>query len=240
MKHFRLSLLAFGLVATAACQPTPPERDYNQEALERGAEKMAACGAASCTTLNLDGARLENYGDIAALTHVNKLMVSYTTLPDISALTPMVQLSELHIGQTKVKSLSPLSAFPNLKLLHAQGLDLSDISPVAQLRGLQELVIGTYKLTDISAVKQLRHLKVLDISDSKVADLSALKGHPSLEVVEMLNLSQRPDLAPLLTLRKLRSVTIDQHNLDAAGEAVVAKLRAKGVKVTAVEAVIVC
>ena len=65
-------ITVFALLATlAACEdPAPPEMT--------GQDIVDACIATGCTVLNLDGHALEGYSQLAALTQVEVLMISYT------------------------------------------------------------------------------------------------------------------------------------------------------------------
>lgn len=239
MKFTILSLVAAGTVALAACVPTDQPYDHDAALLASGQEKLATCISETCTTLNLDGARLPDYDVLGALTHVDALMISYTNFGELADIADMTQLRELHIGRTSVTDLSALPGFANLRLLHAQGLDVSDYEYVAQLSNLEELVIGSFALTDISFVSGLTQLKSLDLSGSRVTDLSPLSGHPTLETLELVEMDSS-DLAPLLTMPNLRHVSIPQHIAESYPDRVEA-LRAKGIIVEiAVEIMIVC
>ncbi|MBU2980745.1 hypothetical protein KO498_02855 [Lentibacter algarum] len=205
-----------------------------------GPKVIAECAAVKCTTIDLTHALEADYSTLAGMPHIDRLMVSYTDLSSLDPLLAMTQLTELHIGGTKVQDLSEIGQFTKLELLHAQGLGLSDISAVGQLGELKELVIGSPHLSDITALKNLHNLKRLDLTGAPVSDISALTALSNLETIELLNMSQLKDISPLLDLPNLKHVSVTVANLDAAGQDVVARLKAKGIHVQAFDMMAVC
>lgn len=226
-----LPIVAFG--ALAACQPTPitPSFDY-------GEERVADCVATACTELTLDYAPLSDYTQIAGLNHVTALMLGFTDFENIGEIAPMAQLRELHIGNTQVRDLTGIAAFRNLELLHVQNIEPENWGPLGAVQSLRELAIGHPGMRDFSIIAQLPQLQRIHISDvGEETDLSGIGAHPGLRSVH-LSSDYLTDLSPLLRLPNLREVSIEASN-EVRHAAVIAQLRARGVRVTLTEPVVV-
>lgn len=200
------------LTLIAACEDQAPSLPPQ----ETGQDIVDDCIASRCTILDLDSRHLDDYGQLAALDHVEVLMISYTDFSDLSALAPLRQLRELHIGATDVTNLSGLAAFPQLEVLHVQDLQAQDYSAIRQLRQLQELAIGFAPLTSLDLVQDLPALRRLSAPGTDVTDLNGLEGHPALEVID-LSLTFDLDFAPLLTLPRLKEATLEYYGPEPAG-----------------------
>ena len=156
-------LLSFGIVAcveTTGSDPEAARAEHEATRLREGEAILSDCIATQCSTLDLDGKRLADYGAINGLTHVKVLMLSYTDFDDLSDIAGMTQLTELHIGQTALTDLSGLSSVPNLRLLHAQSnYSVSDFTPHraanhARRTGCRELADDLGCLCGIAASAQ--------------------------------------------------------------------------------------
>lgn len=181
---------------------------------------------------------IANYSELAALSHVTVLMLSYTTFSDLADIAPMTQLQELHIGQTEVQDLTGLAAFPNLRLLHLQGVRPESWAPLAQLTQLRELAVGNADMNDFSFIARLPQLQRLRITNAASdADLSGLGRHPGLQSVDITDIALT-DISPLLRLPNLKEVSLASYDAETHA-AVLAQLRARGVKVNLVENVVV-
>lgn len=232
-----LSLPMVALIALAGCQP-----QMGQVLANEGQSFVDDCMVLECGTLALDYRNLTDYRQIARLHHVTELMLSHTDFSNLSDLAGMSQLEALHIGDTRVRDLSGLAALPNLRLLHMQGVTPSSWAPLASLPGLRELAVGTFDLADLSFVADVPGLQRLYLARADAAlDLSTLGRHPGLRAIHIGDadgLSTVPDLSPLLRLPNLREVSVFTFTPeDHAGA--IAALRARGVRVTLSEPVII-
>ena len=237
---FRPGLIAVPLIAAlalAACQPQATLDLSNQ-----GQVYVDECILEECTTLRLDHASLTDYGQVARLHHVTELMLSSTSFSDLSDLAGMTQLTALHFGNSRVRDLSGLAALPNLRLLHMQGIDPVSWGPVTRLPALEELAVGTFDLRDLSFVAGLPGLKRLHLAQvDERLDLATLGAHPGLRAVHLGDadgMSSIPDLSPLLQLPNLREVSVYTLRPEDHAQAIAA-LRARGVRVTLTEPVII-
>ncbi|NBT32228.1 MAG: leucine-rich repeat domain-containing protein [Rhodobacteraceae bacterium] len=236
-------LLSFGIVAcveTTGSDPEAARAEHEATRLREGEAILSDCIATQCSTLDLDGKRLADYGAINGLTHVKVLMLSYTDFDDLSDIAGMTQLTELHIGQTALTDLSGLSSFPNLRLLHAQSnYSVSDFTPIGRLTTLEELAVGNWQMTSAAFVGSLRRLKRLDVSVANLDTAQGIANHPSLEVLD-IGEAAPPDLGFLTTIPHLKRLSIGEPYGNDAGAAVLDRLKARGVEVTRIEAVVVC
>lgn len=215
-----LALLCFGLLV-ACDQIIEANRtaQYEAASLARGNAALAACIAAECEVLDIDGMWLENFSVLNALPHVTVLMASRSNLASLEDISGMPQLKELHITRSDVTDLTGLKYLPQLTVLHIESAPVdTDFSPVAQLSGLKELAIGDLdSRTDASFIQNMRQLENLLISwRGDDADLSVLRGHPSLKNI-VLNGPLPADQSALLSMPRLESIMInDDYSLDPA------------------------
>lgn len=230
----RTAILPVLLVGTlAACQQTATVQTFDY-----GEEQLAACIASACTELTLDYAPLPDYSRIAGLNHVTALMLGFTDFADLGDLATMTQLQELHIGYTHVRDLTGIAAFPDLRLLHIQNVEPQSWEPLASLQNLRELAIGHHEMADLSIIARLPRLERLHIANvSDLTDLSGIGSHGGLQSVHLDN-DALSDLSPLLRLPNLRDVSMDAFD-ETRHAAVIAQLRARGVRVTITEPVVV-
>lgn len=227
------ALPVLAVCALAACQTTPSTSQFAY-----GQVRLEQCIAAACTELGLDNAPLRDYAQVAGLSHVTALMLGFTEFADLGDIAAMGQLEELHIGSTQVRDLSGLAAFPNLRLLHMQWVEPTSLAPLAGLRNLRELAIGHAGLSDLSIIAQMPGLQRLHLTHADDrTDLASLGRHPGLQSVHIAS-DAIGDLSPLLRLPALREVSMEAYS-DTRHADVIAQLRARGVRVTLTEPVVI-
>lgn len=218
------------------CMEAVPPVDYEQEAFQRGAEKVEACRQSECARLDLDGAQLQDYSVLDDMPHVTKLMMSRTNITDLADIAQMTQLKELHISWTAIDDLSGLSAFPNLELLHANNLEAApDYTPIYRLAGLKELSLDARAADGLGFVRNMRQLESLYIMDGQVSDLAPLAGNRTIKELVIRDLSAE-DETPLLKMRNLRMLDTGYREV---GSPIRDALEDRGVTVS-FPAVVVC
>lgn len=216
-----VTIICLGLVACDEAREAKERafmERYEAEILARGAETIADCITVQCTVLDIDGMRLEDYSVINGLSHVTVLMASRTSFDNLDDIKGMRQLEELHISSTSVSDLTGLENFPRLKVLHIEGaMTGMDMSPIAQLTGLRELAMGELdKDFDASFIQNMLQLEKLAYSRfGQTADISILRGHPSLQNIHIYG-ELPADQSALLTLPKLKIITLNEVTLDPA------------------------
>jgi len=225
----RILATFFAFVVLIGCVPdAPPERDWQQEALQKGAEKVAACQASECTRLDLDGTWLEDFSVLNDMPHVTKLMLSRSNFDDLSQISGMTQLQELHISWTDVNDLSALSAFGNLRLLHANDMNnRPDYAPVYRMTALKELSLDARPDDGLQFVRQMRGLEALFLMRGEIADLSPLAGNRSIKELA-IEAATPDDISPILQMRNLRKLDVNEWVLDDATKS---QLEGRGITV---------
>ena len=239
----RLIALPATLSLLMSCQMTDPgsPTTTREQRLVLGQTVIDDCVRSECGRLNLDSQLVEDYSQVAALTHVTSFMASYTDFSDLSDIAAMSQLRELHIGQSGVRDLSGLSSFPNLRLLHAQGLSDATYDEIAQLVQLEELAVGRASLTDLSFLTPLRRLKALNLDNATIGSFAGLAGHPSIERLSLNGAVLPDDISGLRSMRNLKQISVIPDNLSDDQRDVIDDLNARGVEVMfIVVAVVVC
>lgn len=221
---------ALALITLVACVQTTDTTAHGQERVDE-------CVATACTTLNVDGYGLRDYGQVNALSHVTALMVSYTDFADLADIAAMGQLTEIHLGHSEVSDLSGLAAFPNLRLVHMQAVSAQAVASAAFPAGLRELAVGGPGLADLSIVHRVPGLQRLHVDTFTTSiSLSALEGHRNLRTIHLGDI-RGIELAPLLALPGLREVSLEFEpgGPDPVQTSVIAQLRARGVNVSTEE-----
>lgn len=177
------------------------------EQLARGKATLAECIATRCTTLNLDGQRLDDFSVVNTLNHVEALMVSRSNFDTLADIKDMTQLKELHISYTDVTDIALVTNFPALKVLHFEGGSSAvDKTPIAQLTGLTDLALsGVGDDFDASFIRNMPLLENLIIRGWDTADLRPLRSHPSLRNVEIGG-KLPADQTAILTMPKLEGI----------------------------------
>jgi len=238
MKPFRLFA---GAALLAGCMQAddPVADNWIEQQAERAKARLDECIATQCATLDLDGLHLADYSQLAGLTHVTVLMISYTDFDDLSHIAGMTGLTELHIGSTKVRDLSGLAGFQNLRLLHAQGLEVTDYAVLAALPRLNEMSVSVESTAQMAQVAAARGLRWLDMEGSRDFDLAPLAGHPGIEVLDLNESWNYEGLDALLSLPRLTTLSIEETVSDE-DNATVEALETKGVEVIALPIMIVC
>lgn len=241
-EYFRTVAAAvfFGLPVgfLAGCVAQPSWQEQNQANREAA---LATCIDTGCNVLDINGMAMEDYGQLALLTHVTDLMMSRTGLASLSDLATMDQLVGLHISGTDITSLEGIDSFPNLRLLHAQYLPGVDLSPLARLNRLEELAVGGSDFLGLSFVAEMRGLERLNVVyGTRVQDLSPLANHPNLQRLD-LDVGCDVDLSPLLSIPNLAGIHLyTACGVSEAQEAVLTALRDRDVEVTQAAQVVVC
>ncbi len=181
--------------------------------------------------------RLRSLDGLGALTHLEALSVSYTSVDDLSPLGALASLRvllaaksrvraldglgltalrRLDVSQTKVRSLAALAGCADLAEVSLDACEsVSDLAPLCGLEKLRCLALkGCAGVRDFSALASLSALECLDLSDTSFDDDAVLAALPRLcEVrLEGTPLAKRP--------RKLSALNAQ---LSARGGAVVTR-----------------
>jgi len=241
MRTLNLIISALCVSAFLGCAPEPQTprdtRFLNTQ------EKIALCISQNCETLNIDRGDMEDFSELAALTHVRALRMSWTDFDDLNDIAAMPQLEELHVSSTQLRDLNGLDAFPMLRVLHVQwNSELDDFSPIGGVTTLTELALGGNDVGDMAFVANLSNLDGLSLVNGTVSSFEALRSHPNLSRLDLEATDMPADISPLLSIPGLKMVSIRNVGHTAAQKAVFDELRAKGVVVEDIQdaVVVIC
>lgn len=91
--------------------------------------------------------------------HLQKLIVSYNNISDLTPLKEMESLTFLRMNCNPIEDLSPLKNLSKLEFLQISATYVDDLSPVASLQSLTTLDVWGIKNIDLTPLKDLKNLK---------------------------------------------------------------------------------
>ncbi|WP_116599081.1 toll/interleukin-1 receptor domain-containing protein [Primorskyibacter marinus] len=109
-----------------------------------------------------DNAKLAKFGEY---TYLRRIVLSRTTVSDISPLQQMSALLELFLDETPVAAIAALKDKSHLVGLHLGGTRVTDISPLSRCRSLEWLNLRDTSVTDLLPLIGMRKLGGLMLPD---------------------------------------------------------------------------
>jgi serine/threonine protein kinase len=107
------------------------------------------------TELELMSRDISDISELAGLTNLGYLMLSFNNIIDISALAGLTNLEELNLSYNNIIDISTLAGLTNLEKLLLHSNNISDISALKGLTNLEALYLDDNPLTQ-SQVDELR------------------------------------------------------------------------------------
>ena len=136
-----------------------------------------------------------------------------TRITSLEDLKYFENLTSLEIDSlTKISDISPIVNCPNLKHFTVRYANIRDISPLLQLKTLNWLGLDNNPIEDFSPIGQLTDLTLLTLNNTGVKDLKFLENLTNLEVLDLCN-NQFDDVTPLLSLKRIRHLYLDEQKL---------------------------
>ena len=136
-----------------------------------------------------------------------------TRITSLEDLKYFENLTSLEIDSlTKISDISPIVNCPNLQHFTVRYANIRDISPLLQLKTLNWLGLDNNPIEDFSPIGQLTDLTLLTLNNTGVKDLKFLENLTNLEVLDLCN-NQFDDVTPLLSLKKIRHLYLDEQKL---------------------------
>ncbi|MBJ7417959.1 MAG: hypothetical protein JHC88_21325, partial [Niveispirillum sp.] len=173
--------------------------DY-QEALAR-IEKEAT---AKTGVLDLGGLPTlsETPREIAGLSHLQSLNLSFSAVSDLSYISSLDNLESLSCVSTELRDLKPLANLRRLREFTCLGTKVRDLGPLSGLKNLEHLVCGETNVNDLTPLENLTNLLLLDCWNTEVYDLTPIR---KLINLKHLNVSSTivQDLNPVRDFDKL-------------------------------------
>ena len=94
--------------------------------------------------------------DFARMSYDNNILIlHFTQISDISALSGLTALESLHLQNTPVSDISALSGLIALETLVLTDTQISDISALSGLTALKELYLYGTEVRDVSAIQHM-------------------------------------------------------------------------------------
>lgn len=163
----------------------------------------------------VEGVLYDKIGDIKSIEdlkyfiNLNRLVISYNQIEDISVLAEMKNLDTLGLYFNKIRDISALSELPSLRYLYIYNNNIADISPLSGLKELKELYIQNNQINDINALKSLNNLKVLAANNNQISSISVVADMESLKEVSFID-------NPVLDMSPAEEVEIVNQNVNLA------------------------
>ncbi|MBV8255967.1 MAG: hypothetical protein JO154_25455 [Chitinophaga sp.] len=133
---------------------------------------------------------------------------------DLSPLAALQHLEVLVLQEQPITDISPLQGMTSLKRLDLRETHIRNTAVLSTFTGLEELVLRDTTVADIRPLHTLSHLKKLDIAYTFVKDLSVLSETTSLHTL-LAEGSQISDVTPLLSLPALSHFTFHETRLSS-------------------------
>ncbi len=140
----------------------------------------------------------------------NDRITRITSLEDLKYFENLTSLEIVSL--TKISDISPIVNCPNLKHFTVRYANIRDISPLLQLKTLNWLGLDNNPIEDFSPIGQLTDLTLLTLNNTGVKDLKFLENLTNLEVLDLCN-NQFDDVTPLLSLKRIRHLYLDEQKL---------------------------
>ncbi|HEX8024132.1 leucine-rich repeat domain-containing protein [Mucilaginibacter sp.] len=126
-------------------------------------------------------------------------------LDDLNHIAALIHLECLVIINGGYKDISPLSGMLHLKILSLPGGFIEDIEPIRNLAELTRLNLSTNKIPDISALNEHTKLITVELSCNAITNISALRSSLNLQHL-IIDGNQITDLYPIAELSELKGL----------------------------------
>ncbi len=179
-------------------------------ALERIAEnKRTRCPHLSLTSCNISFLPTE----IAQLTWLQSLDLSYNWVSDISVLQHLTDLQSLDLSDNWIGDVSVLQHLTWLSTLHLSYNPISDFSVLQRLTGLTTLSINGNNINEGSVLQHLTGLQSLDLSDNDISDISVLQHLTGLQSLDLSD-NNISDVSILQQLTELITLNLSDNSIN--------------------------
>jgi hypothetical protein len=172
--------------------------------------RAADAGTVVVDTLALPQARCEQFGALAQLTALRRLVLNSSTPRDLDELAELPRLERLELARSDVDLQTFEHGFQALRTLDLRvhpNVGRARLTSLAGLTGLRELDLGEAGWESVSGLAGLHRLERLHLRGTDVFDLRPLA---KLERLRMLDLRGCPvaDLEPIAGLRHLEELRV--------------------------------
>jgi internalin A len=147
--------------------------------------------------LELDRSPIENLNELACLTELISLNISFSKITNISPLKNLKNLQELSLGGNSITDISPLSDLTTIIELRLDDNMIADISPLTKLFNLETFSASRNSIVDISPISNFKKLTSLGLDDNEIDNVHALSKLVNLTDIDLRN-NTIQDIRPLM------------------------------------------
>ena len=155
---------------------------------------------------------------------------NHLRVTDITALPGCTKIEDLQLDRNEIEDISPLANCGALVSLALCWNRITDISALASCGRLENVWLPENSITDISALASCKRLRYLDVGVNQITDISVLAHFRKLWGGS-LAVNEITDISVLESCPRLKIVEVFDNPLSGEAAAVIAKLRARGVRV---------
>lgn len=123
-------------------------------------------------------------------------------------------IHDIQIHGYYIRTLKPLILFDKLDTLNLQESYMNDLNELKMFPLLAKLNLSSNSLDTLNKLPALQHLKELDLSNNNIQNIEILRKIPNLEKLYLLGNRHISDFSPLLTLKHLNYLSIDNITRD--------------------------
>jgi internalin A len=168
--------------------------------------------------------KLDAIKPIAALRHLEVLVLSDCAIEDIGEMFPLPKLHTLDISYNNIRDLSPILSSKGIKDLSIAGNPIQDMSVVSELEGLESLVCWDCGIEKLSFMKPLISLTYLDADKNLITNIEEIKFLPKLNEA-LLEENRISDLSPLLESKSIEAVILESNQIKVIPKPIARKFR---------------
>ncbi|MCC5842411.1 MAG: PD40 domain-containing protein [Opitutales bacterium] len=148
--------------------------------------------------LDLSGSSFDSAAlNLLENTGITTLILSHSSIDDLSGLSNIESLSYLNIDGTVVSDLSPLASISGLEHFSARGTDVVDLAPLGLHTALRALDLRDTPVQSIAPLTDLTALETLNLRGSAVSNLQNVWNLTSLMLIDLGDTVELVNIAPL-------------------------------------------
>lgn len=158
----------------------------------------------------------QSLSDLSKLPFLIELSIDQGSFDSLSPLSALTTLQKLVITDTTVSDddLNTIASLPRLTKLTMTGCSLSGITPLSGATGLTYLDLGNNTIRDLTALESIPDLTYLSLTHNAVTDLTSLEGLVKLNALD-LSYNSITSTAPLAGCTALTILDVTGNNLTA-------------------------
>lgn len=154
---------------------------------------------------------LFNFEDVLKFQHIEKLVIKYNDIVDITKINELENLIDCNISDNAIKVI-PEMLNENLLYLDLSNNNLESFIDLSSLENLKKLNLANNKLCQVPNSEVNKSLRELDLSGNNIKDLSSLGQFDNLKILKLKN-CQIKSLKGIKDLSKLTHLDISENSI---------------------------